>query len=70
MKHISAEQISSHLALNLWRRSRPALSIGFKDFLMYLYYNKNVSQIESSIMGRGRTFDSAIRYMKFEVYTN
>ena len=70
MKYLSAEQISSHLALNLWRRSRPVLSIGFKDCLMYLYYNKNVSQIESSIMGRSRTFDSAIRYMNLKVYMN
>ena len=38
---------------------------------MNLYYNKNVSQIESSIIGRSRTFiDSAIRYMNLEVYTN
>ena len=69
MTRLSAEQISSHPALDL-RRSRPVLSIGFKDCLMYLYYNKSVSQIESSIMGGGRTFDSAIRYMKLEVDTN
>ena len=70
MKRLSTGQISSHLALDLWRRSRPVLSIGFRDCLMNLYYNKYVSQIESSIMGRGRTFDSAIRYMNLEVYTN
>ena len=70
MKRLSTGQISSRLALDLWRRSRPVLSIGFKDFLMNLHYNKNVSQIESSIMGRGITFDSAIKYINLEVYTN
>ena len=35
--------------------------IGFEDCLMYLYYNRKVSRIETSSMGRGRIFDSAIR---------
>ena len=39
MKHLSADQISSHLTLDFWRRSRP---VEFKNWLMYLYYNKKV----------------------------
>ena len=49
MKDLSADQISSHLVLGLWRRSQPFLSRGSKDCLMYLYYDRKVLRIESSI---------------------
>ena len=64
MKRLSADQNSSHLALDLWRRSRSVLSIGFKDSLTYFYYNKNVSRIECSVVARGRTVDTTIGRME------
>ena len=45
MKRLSVDYTLSHLAHNLWGRSRPVLSMGFKDCLMYLDYNTKVSQI-------------------------
>ena len=64
MKRLSTKPISSHVALDLWRRSRPVLTIEFKDSLMYSYYSRRVSQIESPILVRGRTLDSAIKHIE------